>query len=45
MLYYQEIQKRYLDKGGLPLLNPVEDMNIKEPAFLELVKVYRTLLN
>ena len=35
--YFQEVEKRFPD--GLPLLDPVEDMGIKEKGMKEVVKV------
>lgn len=34
----KEVQRRFKDKGGIPLLDPVADMGITEEAFREMVK-------
>ncbi|GAB6028830.1 Exosome RNA helicase MTR4 [Chamberlinius hualienensis] len=44
----EETKKRYIDKGGLQLLDPMEDIGIKDEAFKNLVKrveFYKNLLN
>ena len=38
MFEFQEVQKRFPD--GLPLLDPVEDMGIKEKGMKDVVKVW-----
>jgi ATP-dependent RNA helicase DOB1 len=42
-VHFQEVEKRFPD--GLPVLDPIEDMRIKEKSLHDVIKVGRIVLS